>query len=332
MNSIDVVVPCYRYGRYLEQCVSSVLMQSGCSTRVLIIDDASPDNTHEVAEDLARRDKRVIFSRHGFNKGHIATYNEGLEWCSAKYLLLLSADDFLLPGALGRSVALMERKPSIGFVFGKCLEQFSDEYQCPLDTPAHFKKRGTQVMSGTEFMTLSGPRNIVPTPTAVVRTELQHHVGGYCVDLPHSGDMEMWFRLAAHGDVGIVDAYQAVYRRHTENMSLNYANSQSLLLDFVQRREALHVFFHQYSSRLPDARGFHQRMIQSLGREAVSRASAAFNEGNMHACMELTDFACGLSQNVRRTMPWVKLNFKYLIGMKLWRKFQAMQDVLAVGR
>jgi GT2 family glycosyltransferase len=45
LSSVDVVVPSYRYGRFLRQCVESVLSQEGVDVRVLIIDDASPDDT-----------------------------------------------------------------------------------------------------------------------------------------------------------------------------------------------------------------------------------------------------------------------------------------------
>ena len=49
------------------------------------LDDASPDNTPEVGAALARADERVTYVRHAANKGHIATYNEGIEWASAHY-------------------------------------------------------------------------------------------------------------------------------------------------------------------------------------------------------------------------------------------------------
>ncbi len=52
--------------------------------RVLILDDASPDNTSEVGAELAREDSRVTQVRHHVNKGHIATYNEGIDWVSAR--------------------------------------------------------------------------------------------------------------------------------------------------------------------------------------------------------------------------------------------------------
>ena len=75
---IDVFIPCYNYGRFLYQCVNSVLGQEGVDVRVLVIDDASPDNTAEVAAALAREDPRVTVIRHSSNKGHINTYNEGI--------------------------------------------------------------------------------------------------------------------------------------------------------------------------------------------------------------------------------------------------------------
>ena len=92
MSTVDVIVPCYNYARFLKQSVESVLGQS-CQTRVLIINDASSDNSREVATELARQDSRVTFLDHARNKGHIASYNEGIEWLSGEYYLLLSADD-----------------------------------------------------------------------------------------------------------------------------------------------------------------------------------------------------------------------------------------------
>src|SRR2546421_3333475 len=85
LSQVDIVVPCYNYGRFLEQCVSSALCQEGVDVRVLVIDDASSDNTPQVGQRLAARDQRVEFRRRDVNQGHIATYNEGLlGWASAE--------------------------------------------------------------------------------------------------------------------------------------------------------------------------------------------------------------------------------------------------------
>src|SRR4051794_40019596 len=100
MSQVDVVIPCYKYAHFLPGCVGSVLAQDGVDVRVLVIDDCSPDDTAEVAAGLRAADPRVEFRRHAVNRGHIATYNEGLlEWAAGDYVLLLSADDMLTPGA-----------------------------------------------------------------------------------------------------------------------------------------------------------------------------------------------------------------------------------------
>src|SRR5437016_876838 len=108
MASVDVVVPCYNYGRFLRQCVGSVLAQEGVDVRVLVIDDCSSDHTPEVGRALAAADPRVEYRRHPVNRGHHPTYNEGLAWASADYCLLLSADDLLTRGALARAARVFE--------------------------------------------------------------------------------------------------------------------------------------------------------------------------------------------------------------------------------
>jgi glycosyltransferase involved in cell wall biosynthesis len=121
MARIDVIVPCYRYAHFLRECVGSVLSQSLMDLRVLIIDDASPDDMADVAASLAAEDCRVEVLSHRVNRGHIATYNAGIDWATADYLLLLSADDVLLPGALARAVRLMDDNPEVGFTYGRVI-------------------------------------------------------------------------------------------------------------------------------------------------------------------------------------------------------------------
>lgn len=315
MSSVDVIVPCYRYGHFLRQCVESVLTQSGVNVRVLIIDDASPDNTAEVATELAEKNSRVTFLRHAQNKGHIDTYNEGIEWASADYMLLLSADDYLLPGALKRSAGIMDAHPEVGLTFGEVIEQEDDELtKSPANSAASSIGDGWSIVSGLEFIDISGASNIVRTPSAVVRTQLQKRLGGYRRELPHSGDMEMWFRFAASGSVGILKTYQAVYRRHRTNMSLKYVS----LLDLQQRKAAFDSFFGTCSDKLADAQRVRRKFYWSLGCEALACASAAFNQGELAHSEQLSEYAFSLSRRARFSLPWIKLTCKRGLGFKVY--------------
>jgi hypothetical protein len=323
MASIDIVVPCYKYGHFLRDCVTSVLNQNIHDVRVLIIDDASPDNTAEVGTELAKEDSRVTFSRHSTNQGHIATYNEGIEWVSADYMVLLSADDYLLPGALIRSVTIMDEHPEVGFTFGTAVTL--DDCGTIANTNAVTDKRGWRILTGPEFVELSGCRNIVPTPTVVVRTELQKRVGGYRPELPHSGDMEMWLRLATHASVGMLEACQGVYRQHASNMALTYMKDYALA-DLQQRKAALECFFQDSGFTVPSIQRLHHRIFRSLACDAVGFASGAFNDGELGASERCSEFALSICPEVKRSLPWLMLACKRRIGSRAWR---ALQPVVA---
>jgi hypothetical protein len=314
MSLVDVVVPCYRYGHFLRECVSSVLSQSLRDVRVLIIDDCSPDSTAEVAGDLVKHDRRVTFLRHTTNKGHIATYNEGIAWASAAYLVVLSADDYLLPDSLRRSTQAMNSHPEVGFTFGKVLTL--DETGTTQKRPAlPHPDEGDDwhILSGLEFIKLSAARCIVRAPAAVVRTSLQKRLGGYRPELPHSGDMEMWLRLAAHASVAVLGSFQAVYRRHTTNMSLGYT-AKSWLPDLQQRKAALDCFFETSSGVLPEAEQLRSTLFWSLGRDAVEYAHGAFNDGNLAISKQISDFALTVCPRVKGTLPWTRLACKRYLG------------------
>jgi len=84
----------------------AVVRQTLRDFEFLIIDDASVDGSADVAGSLAAEDSRIQVIRHRTNRGHIATYNEGLGQAEGTYCVLLSADDLLTPGSLGRATAV----------------------------------------------------------------------------------------------------------------------------------------------------------------------------------------------------------------------------------
>src|SRR5581483_5079457 len=328
MSSVDIIVPCYRYGHYLRECVSSILAQSLRDLRVLIINDASPDDTDKVAAELVREDSSVSYIRHDVKRGHIDSYNEGIAWAGSDYLLLLSADDYLLPGALERAANLMDSHPEIALAFGNAIEM--DE-QGRKNTTACIEFDGEEiVLGGGEFFRLSGPRNIVPTPTAVVRTRVQKKVGGYRKELPHAGDMELWFRLAAHAPVGFIKEPQAVYRRHAANMSLAYS-TQRYLPDVQQRRAALNCFFESCASLVPETARLRRNLFRGLAADALGLANGAFNDGDADVSAELAAFAAETSPAITRSSGWAKLTCKKMLGTRNWKALRShMRSAVAL--
>ena len=276
MTSISVVIPCYNYGHFLDEAVSSVLKdQEGVDVRVLVIDDASSDGSAEVARQIAAREPRVQVAVHTTNKGHIATYNEGLlEWADGDYTVLMSADDRLTPGALRRAKDLLDAHPGVGFAYGHPLHF---RHGLPMPAP-RTKVRGWSVWSGHWWLErrFRDTHNCITSPEVVVRTSVQKKVGGYDPRLPHTGDIEMWLRLASHADVGYVrGADQAYYRVHGQNMT----TSRTQLVDLQQRRLAFEVLLERSTGRLPDGARLSGIVHRKLAWEALWLAARSYDRG-----------------------------------------------------
>lgn len=231
---VSVIVPCYNYGRFLSECVRSITSQEGVDVEVLVIDDASRDDSGEIAQSLAEADRRIHLERHNRNHGHIATYNEGLEWAAGEFTVLISADDVLTPGSLHRAVSLMDSYPEVGLVYGRAVH-FLDGTPFP-------RPRGNirvrEVWKGREWLVNQCRlgRGSIVSPEAVMRTSIQADIGGYSRELPHSADLEMWLRAATRADVAYVHADQAWHRVHP--MSMSRSQFAGLRTDLEQRRAA----------------------------------------------------------------------------------------------
>ena len=273
MAKIDIVIPCYNYGRFLERCVRSVLDQKVGDLRILIIDDASTDDSLAVARRIAATDVRITVVAHEQNKGHIATYNEGLlGWANSEYSLLLSADDILTPGALDRAIAVLDANPSVGLLYGHAV-YWHDDHPMP---SVRSRSAGVKIWRGQDWLRIVCQRAhcLVSTPTAVVRTSVQQAIGGYRSDLPHTADVEMWMRFAVHSDVAYIRRVdQAYYRIHSQNMTVQRVS----IVDLQQRRAAYQAIFETYGHLIPDAHTLLRHANTKIAREALWRACSAYH-------------------------------------------------------
>ena len=313
MSSVSVVIPCYNYGHFLSEAVRSALDdQQGLDVRVLIIDDASQDNSAEVARQIAAHDPRVEVAVHPSNRGHIATYNEGLlEWADGDYTVLLSADDRLTPGALRRAADLMDAHTGVGFAYGHPLH-FRNGTPLP---PARTTVRGWSVWSGRWWVErrFRNAHNCITSPEVVVRTSLQKRVGGYDPRLPHTADIEMWMRLATYADVGYVRGTdQAYYRVHGENMT----TSRTSLVDLGQRRLAYEVLLERCAGTLPNLAQLSAVVHRRLAWEALWTAARAYDRGRTHktSVNELIAFAEDCSPDASKLPVYWGLQLRRRIG------------------
>jgi len=284
--TLTVVVPCYNYGHYLQTAVRSALDQTGVEVDVIVVDDASTDNSRAVALSLAESDPRVQLVTHEHNLGHIETYNDGLSRATGDYVVLLSADDVLAPGSLERAAALFEARPDVGLVYG-FVPDFTDEVP-----PPNLLVRDWSVWQGHEWIAhvCRRGRNIIVTPEAVVRRSIMDKLGGFEQAFPHSADMYLWMRAAAIANVGRVNGPdQAYYRTHGQNMHVTSFGGH--LTDKVEVRRTFEKFFDSDGSEVDDAFGLYRTACRAIAKEALRSSSLLADAGHSDDANDLLAFA-----------------------------------------
>jgi glycosyltransferase involved in cell wall biosynthesis len=309
MSSVDVIVPCYNYGDMLQACVRSVLDQEDVDVRVIVMDDASSDSTESVGRRLAAADRRVDYRRHDTNRGHIATYNEALADVAADYCIILSADDLLTPGALSRATRVMDAHPNVGLAYG---HDITFRHAPPRDMPHGGRRCPYTIVGYAQFLERACRlgHTSIQAPTAIVRTTVHRLIGGYLPELPHSGDTEIWLRMAAHSDVCALEAVQAFRRLHAINMSLSYTPARRI----EAQKRAFDTHFNQYRGIRPEIDALEPVMNRTIAESAFWGGARAFDDGESQACEDFLALAASAWPEIVSWGPWRRFRWKRRIG------------------
>jgi hypothetical protein len=117
-RSVGVIVPCYRHGIFIAECIESIKAQTLVPTQVVVVDDGSDDPETIAALAKLDDDPSIEVLRQASNRGPSAARNRALEVLDTNYVLPIDADDKLLPDALELMVAQLEAAPEdVGFVY-----------------------------------------------------------------------------------------------------------------------------------------------------------------------------------------------------------------------
>ena len=92
-NKVSIIIPIYNSNKYLKECLDSIINQTYSNLEIILIDDGSKDNSFDICEEYAKKDKRIILKKKN-NEGVSATRNLGIEICTGKYILFIDSDDY----------------------------------------------------------------------------------------------------------------------------------------------------------------------------------------------------------------------------------------------
>jgi len=250
MVTISVIIPTHDRPHLLPRAVESA-RTAGSNVEIIVVDDASTDDTAEVCRGL----KNITYVRLERNLGVAGARNVGIMNSTGKYIAFLDDDDLRLPGSLDAQAALMDQNPEAGFVCGAMI-MADQEYQ---PTGEVFLPNS----SGDVFwdlMELDFP--VMPLST-LIRKECFLRLGLLNEKLLGIDDWDILTRIAEIYSVLVVEEPMGVYRKPTPS-SAQGSSWQSAQL----RRAARHQL---QLLKLPRAREAGPRKRREIRRRTINR-------------------------------------------------------------
>jgi GT2 family glycosyltransferase len=299
MASVDVIIPNYNYGRFLPDCVDSVLAQGIDDLRILVIDNASTDDSLDIADALAAGDRRIEIVRHRENRGPHASFNEGIDWARADYMVILCADDLLATGALGSACGALDSCRDAAFALGENLKLLGDGPAAQ----AVERAAAWRFASGDRFIreTCASLGYSLALGAAVVRTAVQKEVGHYRSSLPYTDDLEMALRLATRG--GVVEFQRALGIRREHGGQMSETRFSTELVRLREREAAFDSFFQREGSALPEAGRFQAAARWRLAETAFWSAVSHLRRGRPAAALGLFRYGLALQPGAMTAIP-----------------------------
>lgn len=253
---VSIVLPTYNRLDLLQQALASIRAQTYPDYEIIVVDDGSTDGTRAWME--AHPNDALVYLRQA-NAGVSTARNAGIQAARGELLAFLDDDDLWLPTKLERQVPLFDN-PDVGFVF--CGNAY-----CDASGRIEMLR-----MPGPEYRGHAVPamlrRNMMPTPSVMVRRRLALEAGVMYEDLAFGEDWNYWLRIAARCKVDFVPEILVHFREMPGGLS-------RLPFDAF-RANTLALF--EGIFRDPET----ARLLEPYRREALSQAHARVAEEALH--------------------------------------------------
>jgi hypothetical protein len=218
---VSVIVPSYNGAKFLPESLDSILAQTYPNIEIIVLDDASTDDTPAVA---ARYAGRITYVRQPANLGQFDNVNDGIARATGELVAVYHADDIYLPEIIEREVAYLQGHPDVAAVFASDIfvDAAGREYG-RLRLPPEV--RGEQPLDYATVLNalLTYKNRFLVGPSAMVRASVYASVGRYREERYRiASDLEMWMRIARQRPIAVLEEHLMKYRHFHGNASQQF--------------------------------------------------------------------------------------------------------------
>lgn len=205
----SILVANYNNGCYLMEAIESVYAQTYTNWEIIIVDDASTDNSNELYEKLSQ-DNRIHVYHNDKNMGCAFTKHQLMLHAHGDYCGYLDPDDVILPRAIEVTMTALMKSPDIVLTFSR-------HYICDENLNVKEESRLLELKEGESYFEHHDYRAEV---FAGFRKTAYFASGGLELSSRAGGDdADLYFRLEEQGKIAIIDEFTYKYRRHSRSMT-----------------------------------------------------------------------------------------------------------------
>jgi len=217
---VSVCIASYNYAQYIGEAIESVFSQTLNNWELIIVDDASSDDSVSIILELQKRyPHKVKLIESSENHGVCYTINQACYEAKGELIALLGADDRMLPERLEKQVTYMNSHSNVAAICS--LVEVIDENGIVQKEPSVFdtpvNDLATQLLSG----------NFLNAPSALFRRDLIDSVGLYNEKLPYVQDLDHWLRISNEMRMVRMGEVLTQYRIHGDNLSFKPGTQQA---------------------------------------------------------------------------------------------------------
>jgi glycosyltransferase involved in cell wall biosynthesis len=236
----SVILPNYNYARFLKTRIEGILSQTCQDFELIMLDDASTDDSREVIERYRGHPKVTHIVYNDRNSGSVfRQWNKGVALAKGEYVWIAEADDDAEPALLQTLAELLDRHPHAGIAYGhsELIDSAGNrtgsahEFLSVLgrDWRQSFYRNGREEIAGA-----MGFLNCIPNASAVVfRHQAYLQAGPAMPELRSTGDWMQWFRILKNWDVAYCAETLNLRRNHPDSVTASTLKSVSGLTDYL---------------------------------------------------------------------------------------------------
>lgn len=215
---VSIILPNYNHASYLQARWDSIIGQTFTDYEIILLDDASTDNSHELLAGFAQNPKVSHYVVNQQNSGSpFKQWEKGLELARGEFVWIAESDDSADPQFLEQLIATIDSNTVLAYTASQMIDKngkvmgrnrWPDGLD-PLRWQSDFKNRGVdEVRSYLAF------RNTIPNASAVLVRREQLLRLAFPIDYKFCGDWLLWSKLLAHGDISYLSKPLNKFRKH----------------------------------------------------------------------------------------------------------------------